>query len=359
MVYGQKVKKIKLKQKKSKRGAARNNAVRSNADRVLAQGTGRSVQKAFGASSVPRPLNLPNGCWDAFNSTHAALPRAVGPYTVVRTSALLTSNAKFIMVGTTRTIGTMSSGISGLVGTQYWSNVAMAESNDQTTANDPVINSTNATKFQPIAAPGGNVESRADSTFTCCPAAVSCQVMGKTNLQQADGQLAAAVIPARMDLRGDSRTWEDVGKQVVSYFRPRLMSAGKLSLRGVQMDSHPLSMADVSEFLPMEPVATEYTPSDGWKDANSPQFCGWAPMAIYNPDKADLSILVSIEWRVRFDINNPAVSSHSHHGVTTDHAWEQHLKRAHSALPGVLDIVEKVANTGAAVYKLGRLASVF
>jgi hypothetical protein len=272
----------------------------------------------------------------------------VGPYTVVRTSALLTSSAEFIMVGTARTGGAN-------VG-DFWSNIVMAES----TGAGGVINNTPSTKFQVIAPPGGDVENRLNSTFTCCPAAISCQVMGKSNLQNADGQLAAAVVPARMDLYGDVRTWEDVGKQVVSYFRPRLMSAGKLSLRGIQMDSFPLSMADVSEFLPMEPVAEAFTPMSGWGLASgtgAPRFSGWAPMAVYNPDGASLSILVSIEWRVRFDIANPAVASHTHHGVTSDHAWERNLQRAHSALPGVLDIVEKVANTGAAVYKIGRMAA--
>ena len=235
MAKASKVKKIVLKRKKTKRGSALANARRSNADQVLAQGTGRSVPRAFGAISMPRPMSLPSGCWDAFNSNHAALPRAVGPYTVVRTSALLTSSAKFIMVGTTQTRGAS-------VG-NYWSNIAMAES----TTIGGVINASASTKFQPIAAPGGDAQDRLDSTFTCCPAAISCQVMGKTNLQSADGQLAAAVVPARMDLKDDTRTWDDVGKQVISYFRPRLMSAGKLSLRGIQMDSFPLSMSDVAE----------------------------------------------------------------------------------------------------------------
>jgi len=351
MVKGAKVKKVVLKRKKTKRGAALTNGRRSNADQVLAQGTGRSVAKAFGSVSVPKPMSLPSGCWDAFNSSHAALPRSVGPYTVVRTSALLTSNAKFIMVGTTRVRGTNAS-----LG-NFWSNIAMAESVQDPDHAAAEIRSHAVTKFQPVAAPGGNAEDRMSSTFTCCPAAISCQVMGKTNLQQADGQLAAAVVPARMDLYDDTRSWDDVGKQVVSYFRPRLMSAGKLSLRGIQMDSFPLSMNDVSEFLPMEDTTAAFTPSGGWTGSGTPRFCGWAPMAIYNPDQADLSILVSIEWRVRFDLNNPAVSSHAHHGVTTDHAWEKHLQRAHATLPGVLDIVEKVANAGAAVYKIGRMAS--
>lgn len=289
-------------------------------------------------------MSLSNGCWDAFDSRHAPLPRSVGPYTVVRTSALLTSSAKFIMVGTTRVRTGNQNG-------DFWSNICMAES-----AGTGAIGSTAATKFQVVKAPGGNQNDRHNSTFTCCPAAISCQVMGKTNLQNADGQLAAAVVPARMDLYDDARAWDAIGQDLVSFFRPRLLSAGKLSLRGIQMDSHPLSMADVSEFLPMENTTASVTPTGGWNGQDKPHFLGWAPMCVYNPQEADLSILVSIEWRVRFDLNNPAVSSHSHHGVTTDAAWDQHIRRAHSILPGVLDIVEKVANTGVAVSQMARLA---
>lgn len=346
MAKGQKsIKKNFLKQKKSKKVGRR-----SNADRVLAQGTGRSVMKAFGNTSVPRSMSLPNGCWDAFNSCHAALPRAVGPYTVVRTSALLTSSAKFIMIGTTRVQG--GSAAIPNENIDYWSNICMAES-----IGTGAIKNSKATKFSMVKAPGGNANDRASSTFTCCPAAISAQVMGKSNLQSADGQLAAAVVPARMDLYGDVRPWETIGNDLVSYFRPRLMSAGKLSLRGIQMDSHPLSMADVSQFLPMEPTNAPIEPEGGWNGAGMPHFTGWAPMCVYNPDGAALSILVSIEWRVRFDMNDPAVSSHSHHGVTTDSAWDKGVQRATAMLPGVLDIVEKVANTGAAVYNIARGAA--
>jgi hypothetical protein len=176
--------------------------------------------------------------------------------------------------------------------------------------------------------------------------------MGTASLQQAAGQLAAAVIPARIDLFRSHLTWGEIEQEFISYFRPRLMSAGKLSLRGVQLDSHPLSMNDCSEFLPMR-ISTDQGTSTSpvpWNNSNTPRFRGWAPMAVYNPSQAPLSLLVSIEWRVRFDISNPAVSSHSHHGVSSDHAWEQGLRKAHAALPGVLDIVEKVANTGLSIY---------
>jgi hypothetical protein len=155
-----------------------------------------------------------------------------------------------------------------------------------------------------------------------------------------------------MDLINDTRTWEEIQTDITSYFRPRLMSAGKLTLRGVQMDSFPLSMTDVSSFEPLitDPPNPNNARLAPW-DADQPSPRGWAPMAFVNPSGATLQLLIAVEWRVRFDVSNPAVASHSHHGVSSDHSWDQQIRRAADALPGVLDIVEKVANTGIGLYR--------
>lgn len=316
--------------------------VRAKADQILAQGTGRAVGRAFGASksNIPRQLGLANGCWDAFNSFHAPLPRSVGPYTVVRTTRMFSTTAKTLLFGTFEVTspGTSNSG-------PYWSNVVCA-------ADDGVgiIGSTAATKFWVTTTPGGNALTPDDSTFTCCPAAISVQMIGVSSLQTSAGQIASAVVPARLDLADDGRTWLQVASAAVAYFRPRLMSGGKIALRGVQMDSHPLSMAEISEFLPMRP-RSDSAAAETWTGAFTPHPRGWAPMVVMNPDGANLAFIVSVEWRVRFDMSEPAVASHSHHGVSSDIAWDRHIQRASALLPGVIDIIDKVANTGMAAYR--------
>jgi len=319
--------------------------MRTNADRVLTQGTGKAVSRAFGNTRIPKQLGLPGGAWDAFNSCHAPLPRSVGPYTVVRTSRLFSSNDKINIFGTFRIHP--AAGTSGADNGPYWSNIICAHGK---TSVGP-IHTGPSTAFSITNMPGGNpVAAETDnSCFTCCPAAISVQIMGSESVMNATGQLAAAVCPARLDLSDDSRSWETVEQEFVAYFRPRLMSAGKLVLRGVQMDSHPLSMADVSDFLPMRGSNVDL-PAQAWGGPAAPHPQGWAPIVVYNPGQTTLSFIVSVEWRVRFDLSNAAVASHSHHGVSTDAAWDKHIQRASAALPGVLDIVEKVANTGMAIY---------
>ncbi|APG75702.1 hypothetical protein 2 [Beihai sobemo-like virus 7] len=332
------------------------NGRRSTADKVQAQGTGKAVRVAFGNGngkrngklSIPR---LPSGCWDAFCQSHAALPRAVGPYTIVRTTRLIKTTSRWAMVGTFARFG----GVAGPAdGVPLWTNICCA-----TEDGAGAIGGTAATRFYGIPLPVADTLAGPSGSGTLCPAAISVQVMANQNLQQATGQLAAAVVPVRMDMRGTTRTWSDIESQFVSYFRPRLMSAGKLVLRGVQMDSHPLSMADVSQFRGAHEVTaalnTDGVTPAAWSLANAPYDTnGWAPMVIYNPDNASLSLLITIEWRVRFDLSNPAVSSHTHHGVSSDVSWEKHIAAATRQLPGVLDIVEKVASTGMAVASMVR-----
>jgi hypothetical protein len=113
-------------------------------------------------------------------------------------------------------------------------------------------------------------------------------------------------------------------------------------------------MSDVSDFrghyLHPGSNSANGTPPGQWSNtANNLDPEGWAPMAIYNPNNTPLSLLVTVEWRVRFDISNPAVSSHTHHGVSSDIAWEKKIAQATNELPGVLDIVDKVASSGAAM----------
>jgi hypothetical protein len=239
-------------------------------------------------------------------------------------------------------------------GQAFWTNICCA-----TEEGPGPIGGSASTGFYGIPLPIADTLAGPSGGGTLCPAAVSVQILGNDSLQTANGQLAAAVCPVRMDFRGTTRTWSDIESQFISYFRPRLMSAGKIVLRGVQMDSHPLSMSDVSSFRGAKEVTAALNPAGvvpaAWSlDAAPYDTCGWAPMVIYNPDNTSLSLLITMEWRVRFDISNPAVASHSHHGVSSDVAWEKHIAAATRQLPGVLDIVEKVATTGMAVASMVR-----
>eukprot|EP00959_Pyramimonas_sp_CCMP1952_P399469 8369809-Pyramimonas_sp.AAC.1 len=70
-----------------------------------------------------------------------------------------------------------------------------------------------------------------------------------------------------------------MGTEFISFMRPRLMSAGKLSLRGVQADPYPLNMNSVSSFRPFsQRPAGNFT----WSGSSRLSPEGWAPIVVVN-----------------------------------------------------------------------------
>jgi hypothetical protein len=187
---------------------------------------------------------------------------------------------------------------------------------------------------------------------TFAPSAFSVQIMNPGALASTDGMVFAGVMKSAADLGGDTRTWDALGKSFISYQAPRMMAAGKLALRGVQVNSYPLNMAAISDFLSMG------SDSDGlvtWTESADLNGCGFAPIYVHTTEAAlKLNYLVTVEWRVRFDFSHPAASGHVHHPVASDSTWDRVLRTATSLGSGVLDIAEVVANNGEA---LGRAAA--
>lgn len=306
-------------------------ATRSMAEIVLAPGVGRVPRNPFGSA---RGMSL--RCWDAFDSAHAPLPRSIGPYAVVRTTRIFQSNKRVNVFGVTKNPISSDS-------TNVWSNVICFQSNN--TSNP--INDTNNTDIKTIPIPGGTIDE--DSTLSCVPAAISVQVMNPNSLQTTSGIVYAAVCPTQLNLCNNTRSWEDFEDEFTSYMKPRLLSAPKLALRGVQMNSYPLNMSTLSQFDKVIKYGDQpITWASGIPETSLLSLDGLAPMVVVNRNGANLTYCVSVEWRVRFDIGNPAVSSHKHHGITPDSVWDNMVRAATSLGNGVRDIAEVVATAGQA-----------
>jgi hypothetical protein len=188
---------------------------------------------------------------------------------------------------------------------------------------------------------------------TCTPSALTLQILNPEPLQTTTGIVYAGVMHTQAEIEGRAQTWADYFNSFVNYMSPRLMSAAKLALRGVQINSYPLDMNEVSNFTTLEELP------DGAFDYVTGTYrpAGWAPIMVYNPDGVDLEFLVTTEWRVRFDLLNPASAGHVHHPVATDRTWDTLMQRATSMGNGVHDIVETVANIGNMVERAGAVAA--
>lgn len=180
---------------------------------------------------------------------------------------------------------------------------------------------------------------------TLVPAAVTVQIMNPEALQTTSGIVYAGVMNTQAKIGGRTESWHDYFGRFVEFQAPRLMAAGKLALRGVQISSYPLSMSQVSEFTAIRGAGD--TDEDTYafsQDHAQPE--GWAPIMVYNPNGIALQYLVTIEYRIRFDLTNPASGAHRHHPMHSDQQWAKLMQQATAMGHGVLDIADLVSRAG-------------
>jgi hypothetical protein len=185
----------------------------------------------------------------------------------------------------------------------------------------------------------------ATSALTCCPAALTVQIINPSALQTTSGIVYAGVMNTQAAVAGRTETWGQYMERFVRFQGPRMMSAGKLALRGVMINSYPMSMSQISEFTPLtrkEEGGFTYTTA-----TINPE--GFAPILVFNPSAVNLEYLVTQEWRVRFDLDNPASAAHVHHPIASDWTWDSLMRKAAAMGHGVRDIVEAIADGAAAV----------
>lgn len=289
--------------------------------------------KKRGSAIVKNALNAMHPC-------HLALPRAVGGYTIIRTTDIVNTNNEAILFGTFK--GTAAQ----FTETAWMDCIGVRNPNFGMTK--PIGDTEGA----------GNaffIESTAlaESSLNgarMVPAAITVQVMGYSSLQNAAGIVYIGRSKTVLDLMGDNRTWEQVMKELVAYSAPRLCSAGKLSLRGVQVNAIPNNLSVLSDFVPRRLSANG---QQVWNEisvahevAALMDFEGFGPIFIYNPDGVALRCLVTVEWRMRFDPLNPAYAGHTVHKPASESTWSQVISSAESMGHGVVDIADVVADAG-------------
>jgi len=261
--------------------------------------------------------------------SHLALPRAVGPYTTIRATRRVSIDTH------ANVIGTYQQGLFSPASTGDWSEIIMVS---DVTATNP-INGTDNVQSTTVDLSG------LGAAATVVPSALSVQIMCPTALQSAAGIVYAGVMNTQAAIGARPETWEAYMEKFVQFQNPRLLAASKLALRGVQINSYPLNMSEVSRFTALKHQNdVVYTYSD-----SASQPVGWAPIVVYNPSGATLELLITVEYRVRFDLDHPASASHTHHSVASDYTWDRLCKQASALGNGVMDIADVVANTGMAV----------
>lgn len=280
---------------------------------------------------------------DAFHPYHLPLPRPVGGYATIKTTQI---------VKPTRSDGgtTSSNILIGAFGAHdndghaEWCNICCISESNQPSPGPATLN---GTRFYPITP-------MADGSWDACrfvPAAVSVQIMNPEALQTTSGMVYIGRCKQVLDLSDDTRTYEEILDSLVSYSSPRLCAAGKLALRGVQVDAIPYNMNSLSDF---RKGFRNSGPFAGTLDNNACQFDGFAPIFIRNPENVPLQLLICIEWRARFDPGNPAYASHHAHRCASDSDWQSVISHQESQGHGAIDIADKMRHFFDSMRSAGR-----
>ena len=313
--------------------------------RGIAQGAGGTAPVAFGATcrsakqkkkarkaGVKTQKQSGLDTWNAFSPSHLALPRAVGEYTVTRGTKQISTNDKLIIVGTWQISGDNSVGTNGFG--RNWSDVVALGCEDLTKSPAEI-----AWYPYKMAMLSDGLGSHAQVT----PSACSVQIMNGNALQTTSGMLYIGKLKVQPQYAGDNTSIGNmIADNFVSYMAPRLCSAGKLALRGIHVDAHPLNMNRLADFTQIYREFEQSTSS--WPANLVPT--GFTPIVIYNPDSVDLNLLICHEYRTRFELFNPACASHKYHPPTTDASWANMIKKAADLGSGALDIADVVAKSG-------------
>lgn len=306
-------------------------ATRKNATVVLAQGAFSAPRRAFGTRhGRPRSIRQCMKLLDARVPRTLGLPRAVGPYTVMRTSTMVSSSSNFVMFAP---FMCKNSGDSG----EFWYDWCGIESVD---AAQDITAANNTKQFKmPMLHLG--------EACSVVPAAMTVQVMNPSSLNNATGVFAMARLNQQMCLGTQPAgvTWNSMVQQIISYYSPRMLTGGRLALRAVKCNAYPLDMGEYADFNPIhKPSFNHFT----WYNNNT-RPAALSPICfVQDNDQAPQTIefLVTIEWRVRFDPGHPATSTHTFHETLPDEVWGGVVKAASEAGHGVEDVAEEAANIG-------------
>lgn len=294
--------------------------------RGIVQGAGASIPRAFGSEYG----GTAETWFDATHPHHLPLPRAVGPYSVARTTGIYQTNHGVVLLGP---MGFQTT--SGL----EWSTLCGVSGQSSGTS----MNSANGTEpilFESLAGSGWN-------GAKICPAAFSVQIMNPEALQTTAGMIYIGRLRTKTGMTNRTDSWGSFANNAVAYNNPRLCAAAKLAMRGVKIDAVPYNMVEMAEFGPRVDVPAGDFTWDGTGTAGAMDFRGFAPIFIYNPDNVELQYLITCEWRTRFDPTNPAQATHVQHPVSSDNTWGRALGYMEQVGHGVVDIVEAVQRYGA------------
>lgn len=292
------------------------------------QAVGTFPDKFIGGAVAKNPTPA---CFNALSRVTWGLPRAVGPYTIITMTRRINTPNRIMIFAP-------------------WSNKTVANSALQPTniiaVGCSAANSSNpwngSNQWEQLGLPAGNFFDQIEAV----PCAFTVQVMNPNPLTTADGIITIGRLHTKQEFAsiGATHTKEDVLNGMQQFCAPRLVSGGKLCLRGVFGSLVPYDMAELSNFRGVE-VRADGNFTWDYSGTGTPlpyESLGMAPLFVYQSvSPVSLDYLVTVKYRVRFPVTNIAMATHVMHPISDDHK----LHRAMSTFQELGHGIQELADT--------------
>lgn len=315
-----------MSKKNNKSGKKRNGGKRyggrTGVSNVLAPGVGRTTAKPFASPDITYDGKLG---LSALCPMHLPLPRPIAPYTVVRLTTSFSSANEYMLFGTFR----MDEPAATYAETR-WLNTGVME----------WASASGGLPMQSTIPVMRGFPGLGDDYFV--PAAMTIQVLNTNALQSTNGLIVAGNMKTSLAPGAKTANISTVFNELINVSAPRLMSAPKLALRGVQADLQPSNMSALADFR--LPGSSGSSPQ-----VMNAQSDGFLPMFLRNEQQVTLNFVVTIELRMRFSTSNIASASHRQYPHAPLSVWDRAVQGATMIGHGIVDISEKVSAVGSAV----------
>jgi hypothetical protein len=253
---------------------------------------GLSRSKGAGVNSKGKPVSH-EACLNAFLPGHLTLPRAVAPYSVIRTIVnfpVSTDNrGKLLVIQPMLNKDGDEYGFTNCVG---WISDTDQSSGEVPTTTTPT---------------GINMPSVGNSGVECVPAAITARITCPSPLISATGQLFLG----RWNVPGDRTNYTNYGdmeKGFLAFAKPEPYTAAMMATSARQVSAIPRDFNDYCEFH-------KYVDND-FSDSLRP-WGGMTPIIMaLNPTtgtNTNYNVQICVEWRYRFKMDDPAASAHQFH----------------------------------------------
>ena len=192
-----------------------------------------------------------------------------------------------------------------------------------------------------------------DDLTQLVPAALTVQVMNPEAVQTTTGMVWGGICRTQLPIGNTTDSWDYYAQNYISLMTPRVMSAAKLAFRGVTGNAYPLNMSDLSNFHKLvqtsstaAKITTTWSNTSGNIPETDGQPKGLTPIMFVNPSRVHLIYQVTVEYRVRFALSNPAAAGHVQYKAGSTALWDQAMLGAAVVGHGLFDIAEQVAVDG-------------